>query len=416
MSGKRIFATETKRIFAIILSAVTVFSLLPFYGCVKEKTIEDYPEPEIVEAEDTVLEETTETKPVTEDRQEMTDKEFYELIAIRDPFESGHFTYCPDAIPPSYANGFRDRPNIIKNAKYILRAVYEGKNNWEVPEQDAISQNEFQIAIDLAKLSNPVAMNIGGTNSEDGTSFYIYNFSRVILHEDVQVGDEVYVEDNQDEDRKKSENLLDYVVDTINRNVSKDSSDIEKAEAVYKALASDFTPVMRGPFPEEEIVVEDDGKTYGVILPLHNLIDDFSEGQLDNRELSQLYQFILTQLNIECMTVFSYGKYTNQNVEELDTFMAKNLNNIWNVVVSDGKAYNCDLFFETAVLQKQRIKNPQTEPDMTYFGMSDALRNKSFEANREKLAEYTLSEPYEEMPCQVRGSTVPECAEDYYLR
>lgn len=422
MTGKRIFATETKRFLTFIVSAITVFSLLPLSGCIKEKKIEDYPEPEIIEAEGANNPETAENKDgakteTQDEAQEMTAEEFAELIAIPDPFESGQFTYCPDAIPPSYAWGFRDRPKIIKNAKYILMAVYEGKNDWEVPEQDAISLNEFQTALDLARLSNPIAAKVEGANSEDGTSFFIMNYTRVILHDvEPEIGSEVEeTGETQEEVRIKTNNLLDYVYDTINKNVSPEDSDIEKAEAVYKALASDFIPVMRGQY-EEELVTDEDGHVSGVILPSHKLIDDFSTGELDNVEIAQLYQFILTQLNIECMTVSSYGTYTNQNVEELDKFMAKSMCNTWNVVISDGKAYNCDLFFETSVLQKQRIKNPQTEPDMKYFGMSDALRNKSFEANRYKLAEYTLSEPYEEMPCQVKGSAVPECAEDYYLR
>jgi len=421
MIVKRKLVTETKRFFTFILSVVTIFALLPLSGCVKEEKIEDYPEAKIeaeTEAEDTTQAETLETKELIKDEpKEMTDEEFAELIAIRDPFESGHFTYCPDAIPHSYAMGFRDKPKIIKNAKYILMAVYEGESKWEVPKEDAISQNQFKTALDLAKLSNPVAERLMGSNSEDGTSFTICNFPKMDLPDNEEAEDEVEVDENSPyEMAKRSQNILDYVVDTINRNVSKDSSDIEKAEAVYKALVSDFTPVMRGAYNEEETVVLEDGSVVGVILPKPVLINDFYTGAMDNRELSQLYQFILTQLNIECMTVFSYGKYSNQDIEELDEFMQKNGNNIWNVVICDGKAYNCDLFFETAALQKLRIKYPQIEPDMTYFGMSDAVRNKSFEANKELMKEYTLYEKYEAFPCLVKGGAVPECAEDYYSR
>lgn len=417
MIGKRKFATGTKRIFTLIISVITVFSLLPLTGCEKEKKIEDYPEPEIIETENTSPSEMTEIMEVAEEfSDEMTEEEFEELIAIPDPFESDHFVYCPDAIPVSLARGFRDKPKIIINAKYILQAVYEGKNNVEVPEKDAISNHDFQAAIDLAKLSNPIAAGIDGGNSEDGTAFFIMNFPRIILHGDEVAGDEVEVEEaDADEIKSKSESLLDYVVDTINNNVSPEDSDIEKAEAVYKALASDFTPVMREQ-NVTEYVIDDDGTAYVQPTLSHTLIEDFPEGELDNLEISQLYQFILTQLNIECMTVASYGNYTSQNVEELDDLMSDNWYEVWNVVVCDGKAYNCDLFFEIAVLQKQRIKNQYADPDMTYFGMSDALRNKSFEANKEKLAEYTFKDPYETEACQVKGSIVPVCAEDYYLR
>lgn len=417
MIGKRKFATGTKRIFTLIISVITVFSLLPLTGCEKEKKIEDYPEPEIIETENTSPSEMTEIMEVAEEfSDEMTEEEFEELIAIPDPFESDHFVYCPDAIPVSLARGFRDKPKIIINAKYILQAVYEGKNNVEVPEKDAISNRDFQAAIDLAKLSNPIAAGIDGGNSEDGTAFFIMNFPRIILHGDEEAGDEVEVEEaDADEIKSKSESLLDYVVDTINNNVSPEDSDIEKAEAVYKALASDFTPVMREQ-NVTEYVIDDDGTAYVQPTLSHTLIEDFPEGELDNLEISQLYQFILTQLNIECMTVASYGNYTSQNVEELDDLMSSDWYEVWNVVVCDGKAYNCDLFFEIAVLQKQRIKNQYADPDMTYFGMSDALRNKSFEANKEKLAEYTFKDPYETEACQVKGSIVPVCAEDYYLR
>ena len=418
MIGKRKFATGTKRFLTFIISAIMVFSLLPVTGCEKEKKIEDYPEPEIIETENTTPEETPETKLVVEEMpEEMTNEEFEELIAIPDPFESGHFVYCPDAIPVSLARGFRDKPKIIKNAKYILKAVYDGENMGEIPEKDAVSDNDFRTAIDLAKLSNPIAAGIEGNNSEDGTTFYIRNFPRVVIHEDLQVGDEVQIEEADEVEMKtKSENLLDYVVDTINNNVSPEDSDIEKAEAIYKVLASDFTPVMREQ-NVEEYVIDENGTAYVQPTPSHALIKDFSSGELDNLELSQLYQFILTQLNIECMTVDSYGNYTSQNVEELDKLMSSSLYNVWNVVICDGKAYNCDLFFETAVLQKQRINNKNREPDMTYFGMSDSFRNKSFEPNRYKLAEYRFKDdPYATFICLVKGSPVPECVDDYYLR
>ena len=417
MIGKRKFATGIKRIFTLIISVITVFSLLPLTGCEKEKKIEDYPEPEIIETENTNPSEMPEIMEVADEfSDEMTDEEFEELIAIPDPFESDHFVYCPDAIPVSLARGFRDKPKIIKNAKYILMAVYEGKKNVEIPEKDAISNHDFQAAIDLAKLSNPIAAGIDGGNSEDGTNFFITNFPRVILHGDEEAGDEIEVKEaDADEIKSKTESLLDYVVDTINNNVSPEDSDIEKAEAVYKALASDFTPVMRQ-HNVTEYVIDDDGTAYVQPTLSHTLIEDFPEGELDNLEISQLYQFILTQLNIECMTVASYGNYTSQNVEELDDLMSDNWYEVWNVVVCDGKAYNCDLFFEIAVLQKQRIKNQYADPDMTYFGMSDALRNKSFEANKDKLAEYTFKDPYETEACQVKGSIVPVCVDDYYLR
>ena len=417
MIGKRKFAAGTKRIFTLIISVITVFSLLPLTGCEKEKKIEDYPEPEIIETENTNSSEIPEIMEVAEEMpDDLTDEEFEELIAIPDPFESDHFVYCPDAIPVSLARGFRDKPKIIKNAKYILMAVYEGKKNVEIPEKDAISNHDFQAAIDLAKLSNPIAAGIDGGNSEDGTYFFITNFPRVILHGDEEAGDEIEVKEaDADEIKSKTESLLDYVVDTINNNVSPEDSDIEKAEAIYKALASDFTPVMRQ-HNVTEYVIDDDGTAYVQPTLSHTLIEAFPEGELDNLEISQLYQFILTQLNIECMTVASYGNYTSQNVEELDDLMSDNWYEVWNVVVCDGKAYNCDLFFEIAVLQKQRIKNQYADPDMTYFGMSDALRNKSFEANKDKLAEYTFKDPYETEACQVKGSIVPVCVDDYYLR
>ena len=77
-----------------------------------------------------------------------------------------------------------------------------------------------------------------------------------------------------------------------------------------------------------------------------------------------MYQYILTQLNIECMTVSSSGAYHSQGIEKLDKEMGTRGRNIWNVVVVDGKAYNCDLAYEILTYEYDKSMSADVEPQM----------------------------------------------------
>ena len=140
------------------------------------------------------------------------------------------------------------------------------------------------------------------------------------------------------------------------------------------------------------------------------IVEGTLDKKLDQMEIARLYRFILSQLNIECYAVQASGTYYKQDDEKLDAFMKDAYLNYWNVVVADGKAYNCDLFYEIAILDTQRNENPNATADMTYFGMSDETRKKSFNVSKSSLK--TLNTyMFEDQPSDV---IIPECLEDYH--
>ena len=414
MNVNQKLATVGRRIIVFALSAIFIFSFLLSGGCVKEKKIEDYPEPVTDVSENPGAQETSENKEDKNKRLEMSNEEFYELVALPNPYESGQFVFTDDAIPQSYTWDYRDRPEIIINAKAIVKAALNGESIGKIPPEAAVSLEDFQIALDLAKLSYPMMDDAIGGNSEDGTEFHIDYNPVFVLEPDLEEGDVVEtIQEESTEFNSDTNDFVYYVIDLINKNVSPEDSDMEKAEAVYKALVSEFEPVMR-PIDADSIIEEDGTE---IIIPYSSSLgSDMMEKKLDYLEIARLYQFILTQLGIECLTVTSYGNYTKQNLEELDKFIGDEWYNVWNVVIVDGKAYNCDLFFEMALLSYQRGFEPQTDPGVEYFGMSDEVMGKSFEANRDKLAEYSFKDPLGYFESLVNGGPVPFCEEDYYLR
>ena len=119
MNVNQKLATVGRRIIVFALSAIFIFSFLLSGGCVKEKKIEDYPEPVTDVSENPGAQETSENKEDKNKRLEMSNEEFYELVALPNPYESGQFVFTDDAIPQSYTWDYRDRPEIIINAKAI---------------------------------------------------------------------------------------------------------------------------------------------------------------------------------------------------------------------------------------------------------------------------------------------------------
>ena len=124
-----------------------------------------------------------------------------------------------------------------------------------------------------------------------------------------------------------------------------------------------------------------------------------------------MYQYILTQLNIECMTVSSSGAYHSQDIEKLDKEMGTRGRNIWNVVVVDGKAYNCDLAYEILTYEYDKSMSAGVEPQMKYFGMSDSTRSQSFTVSDRSSIYYYNPNPWEEESGP--KNMVPECVSDY---
>ena len=398
---------------SLATSILLIFLLLFATACKDKKiSVEDYPEPESVVKEEKERQEYTSEADLSG---AMTDEEFEEFIANPDPFEkNGNFIYNPANIPENLCRKYRDNPKVIANARHILCAIYNFDSEFEIPTEDVLSAEEFFLAYELACEASP--MTYGATvDSEDYQHFtvsYLPSFT-VYQEDDGSFTAETIENDNPAHAKEVFEGFIEYVTSTINKNVDKDAPQMEKAKAVYRALANDFT--IDWDLFGMSLVESDDFTDGSVdIISKNTLIEGVWEKKLDQYQLALFYQFMMYQLNIECMCVSGSGTYHKKNIEELDNYMADLWQNTWNVVVSDGKAYNCDLFMEIAVLENRKITNPGSEADLTYFGMSDDTHDKTYTVNKASLKTYSTYYGYGAVD-GVEENKVPECVEDYYF-
>ena len=402
---------KLKRLIATITFVLTAFFSLTITAC-KEKQIEvnDYPQPiQTVEEDENLPEDGSDKK--TEDESEdkaLTDAELKALLDAPDPFEKGIYTFNPKRIPFYMAQKYKDRPEIIINALAYLEAVYNQEAEFELPPEDVLDIEGYIDAVELAEMSNPMVSAVR-LDTEDFLHYKVVYLPQYVLVENEENGfpDILPGEaENQDEARRVIGDFVDYISETVNKNVSADDSDIEKARAVYEALANDMGTVNLDDYHNGAIVYEYEIEDF---LNRRTLIEGALERKLDQAEIARLYRFILSQLNIECYAVQASGTYYKQNDEKLDKFMKDEYLNIWNVVVSEGKAYHCDLFYEIVILDTLKSENSNATADMTYFGMSDETRNKSFNVTKTSLKSLN-SYMYEDVPGDV---IIPECVEDY---
>ena len=384
---------------------------MPVTAC-KEKTIDikEYPqEVQTVEEEQNPIKETDSAENDEEENNALTDAQLKALLDAPDPFENGTFSFNMKCIPYYMAQKYKDQPEIIMNALAYLEAVYNQDTEFEMPPEDQLDIEGFIRAMELAEMANPMVSAVR-LDTEDYIHYKVVYFPQYLLvpsenndFPNVMPGEG----EDPDEAGKVMDNFVDYVCETVNKNVSPQDSDIEKARAVYEALANDIGIVDLDKYIDLNVFSEEDLEG---AINRRTLVEGTLEKKLDQVELARLYRFILSQLNIECYAVQASGTYYSQEDEKLDAFMKDAYQNYWNVVVSDGKAYNCDLFFEIAILDTIKDENEHATADMTYFGMSDETRNKSFKVSKSSLKSLN-SFMFEDVPSDV---IIPECVEDYY--
>lgn len=390
------------RIISIALAAI--ISLLSLSGCTGKpgKIVEDYPTPVKEEEGMQNQTETGENTDNTANKKEMSDEEFEELIKNRDPFESGKFIYDPLKLDASLCQLYRDNPNIIKLTKAYMNAAYNMDTEFSVPEDEVPEGEDLWTAIELASILNPLCEAAGFDNTEESNRFKITYFPRYIIKDsggyDINIVMDTESTKDPDEAKELYNEFVDYVSDLVNNNVSEEDSDIEKARAVYKALVSDIKA------PEDisieaRALKEDDEEWV-----MDTLVEGIHNRELDQYQFATMYRFVLMQLDIECIALNSGGIYVKQDNERLDKYMGQFGGwNTWNIVVADGFAYHCDLFFEVLVLEAKRETKPDYEPEMIYFGMSDETRDKSFKVSRSEMWPMDTREDYK----------IPNCEKDY---
>jgi hypothetical protein len=418
MNIKRIIKTAS----AYLLSGAFVISMIAGTGCNNPKTIEDYPEP--VSAVNTETETNTDTDTDTPsdegteapkanavEQLTLTDEQFEEFIAIPDPFEkTGQFQYNPTAIPEYYARRFREKPAIIAVAKAMMEAAYNAERGFDVPPEDVLDIDDYIKALSLAEMSSPI-VDSAQMKTEGFQDYEIIYMPEFVVNETEQgIFFELNTEQTSYEHASQIiDQYTDYIQDIVNKNVSKDDSDIEKARKVYEALVKDLSYSERNLGIDMNYSMEDVQESFNSeARTIENTVVGKS---LTQDKLALLYQSILTQLNIECMTVTATGLYHEQGVEKLDKEMGEVGYDTWNVIYVDGKAYNCDLAYEIITYEDDKTKyGEHCDPQMKYFGMSDKTRGESFSISRSNLYLY---DEYEGMGIGHLSDMVPECLEDY---
>lgn len=409
----------SQKVTVYLLSGAFVITMFAGGGCNNAKIIEDYPEP--VTIEDTETESITDTdipgdesvdKPkenVVEQRT-LTDEQFEEFIEIPDPFEkTGQFQFNPTAIPEYYARRFKEKPAIISVAKAMMDSSYNVEREFDVPPEDVLEFEDYILALTLAQMSSPI-VDSTQMKTDDFQNYEIIYMPEYVANENEQgIFFELNSEQTSYEEAGQVINkFADYVQDLVNKNVSKDDPDIEKARKVYEALVKDLSYSENGSmntfYSMEDVTetINNESRT------VKNIVIDKS---LTQEKLALFYQYILTQLNIECMTVTSSGIYHDQGIEKLNDEMIQTGNNIWNVIIIDGNAYHCDLSYEILTYEYDKtIHGENCDPQMKYFGMSDTTRNESFTVTKSNLYLY---DRYGEMKIGSIPDMVPECAQDY---
>ena len=412
----------TAKRFVTRLTALTLCLSVTFLSSCSPKKIDinEYPEP--VTTEETVKEsataQTTETTTDPDIRGGMTDSQFEEFIAIPDPFEAtGKFQFYPKAIPEFYARQYRDNPKIIYVAKEMLNAIYTGETEFDIPPEFEMGYEDLYETQKIAEMSCPLASACRcGFSDEEPLHYYVTYLpkDRLVLTEDGEINEaeSSFTSLEKDEAMIIINSFTDYIQDLINSNVSAEDSDMVKAEKIYEALVKDMSFRERLASEDTSYISFEDDMTYET--PPSMLEDIVNEKTTTQPRLALLYQYILTQLNIECMTVFSSGAYTKQGIERLDTVMGEDGRDIWNVVVVDGKAYNCDLAYEILTYEYDKSLKSDAEPEMRYFGMSDKTRGESFKVtDRDNLVLYNPDE-WDLVYGTPKKGLVPECPNDYY--
>ena len=404
---------KLKRLIAKITVVLTASFSLTVTAC-KEKTIaiDEYPQEvqTVEDDEDLIKENTPDTQNESESQNRaLTDAQLKALLDSPDPFEKGTFSFNIKCIPYYMAKKYQDHPEIIMNALAYIEAVYNQDSEFEMPPEDVLDIDGYIHAMELAEMANPMVSAVR-LDTEDFIHYKVVYLPKYTAVQNEETGfiDIMPAEaEDQDEAKKVIGDFVDYVCETVNKNVSADDSDIEKARAVYEALANDIGIVDLEKYTDPTIIYSDDMEE---LANRRTIVEGTLDKKLDQMEIARLYRFILSQLNIECYAVQASGTYYKQDDEKLDAFMKDAYLNYWNVVVADGKAYNCDLFYEIAILDTQRNENPNATADMTYFGMSDETRKKSFNVSKSSLK--TLNTyMFEDQPSDV---IIPECLEDYH--
>ena len=359
-----------KRSLSLIVSLLMSFVFLMTNGCNNAKTIEDYPEIPVsqnVEPDDgevtAVNDEDTSEKVVAED----TVKRGYDSI-----YDTGTFVFNPEAISIQYTEEMKNKEASLKAAKIILKALDECQEQIELTEEDGIDDMEFNRGLKLARMNSPMASCVDIIMTE--TNIYKINYFPT-LSEDHR---EFYESDtDMAEVERKYTAFKEYVTEAINNNITADDDYMERAAKIYKFMIENIELEQDNEFLETGAL--QNPMTLYLELYDTDIIDVPETQKLDYGHFLLLYDYFLTQLNVEHVIDVGGGREydvpTDSIKEAMDTI---NGNWLWIVVTDEEQySYHCDILMDKMLLDEQRKSKSDYESDMVFFGMSDDTRNKS---------------------------------------
>lgn len=391
-----------KKTMSIILSLLCAFALVSTSACTdKVVDTEDYPVPDVVNTDtdkDTDADESDKPKEDNEETEEIDEALRDEPDTLR---EKGKYQYNPTTLHKISRDQIKANPKIARAAKKIMQAVYDVENNVEF-EEDKCSEAELKLAVQLAQFSSPLVGTASFDYDSETESINIVYFPDVTYDEfnDPIIGNGL----SEDETREKFEKFEAYITDTINNNLTDQNTDGERAQIIFKAIVQDlnlhYYDGEENTALEEQIMERSEGSTEVD----NTLVDQVINGEVEFWEMAELYQFFLTQLNIDSIIMGASGQYQQQSLSKLDTEMSGTGGWMWNLVTFEDKTYHCDILFEKMALDTQRESFDEYEPDLKYFGMSDKTREESFKMYY-KVSLETLN--------PTNSPEIPVCEEDY---
>ena len=397
-TDKTRLGTNFKRGLSLGLSIVMTFAILMANGCEKAKTIEDYPEVQFIVDDET---DNVDVPEVIEDEEivvaEETIKREYDSI-----YETGTFVFNPEAINPVVKEEMKNKEASVKTAKNILKAIHEHKTEFELTGDDEVDEMEFNRGFKLARTTSPMARCVDITIVE--TNKYRISYFPTASENGMEILE-------GDTEMSEVENRLnafeEYITETINNNITADDDYMERARKIYKVLIEDIELV------EDEQALEN--SVYG--NPMYDIRDSYDTDIIDVPETKKLnhfqfislYDFFLSELNIEHYVVVAGGEDTDVPTESIaETLELVKGNWIWVIVKDeDNKAYNCDILMDKMLLDEQRKTKEDYESDMVYFGISDKTRKESIDFLGRYNAVTMISNTMN------YGNGLPDCEEDY---
>lgn len=343
-------------------------------GCGKPKVVEDYPVSAVGEGETvTVADDTPEEQALGALE---FDKELYSKENGDSLRETGVFVYDPTRIPASYIDPSNYNPDKLAFARMLLQSVYEGRKEFYVPEEMKLGQLELEGFLASVSMINPLTQSVGVEKIEDNHYAIMYFPETIGYTESTQLVDDEYV-------AAQKQMFIDYVEETINTTVSKDDSDIEIAEKIYRKLIEDFEVIpimdyyMGMETGEDKFGLKNES---GVEDHFLSTLEMYNQKKVFDMRFSNLYYFFLDQLHIECYNVGSTGKYIEQDNAALNEAMQNTNSEGWVIIKADDKAYNCDIILDYYIYHDAKENDPNCEPELKYFGMSDATREEVWHA------------------------------------